>query len=177
MSKTLLPFVVGDISAFASSLRRQLDALERVPGHVEMLNLVVKAGGFRNFQHFRAQQQTHAALNTPRPVPAEINYKLVRQLVRFFDAQGRLIRWPKKFTHRILCLWALWARIPARTDFTERQVCDQLETLHLFGDHALLRRELVDRGMMTRTSDCTRYRRLEVRPPAEAVALLEHLRN
>lgn len=179
MSKAALPFCVADISTFAKSLRRQIDGLETSPGHVEMLNLLAKAGGFRNFQHFRAQQQAFAALQKQQPasVPAEVNLKLVKKLVRYFDEQGRLIRWPGKFSQRMVCLWVMWSRLPARARLTEKEINHILMHNHLFADHALLRRELVDRKMVRRTADGRSYQRNEVHPSPEALALLEHLRN
>ena len=60
---------------------------------------------------------------------------------------------------------------------TEKQVNAQLEATHLFGDHALLRRELVDGGWLTRKRDGSDYRRIEREPPPEALALLQRLRQ
>ncbi len=181
MSKDLLPLSVGDISGFARSLRKQLAERETLPSHLEMLNLLAKAAGHRNFQQYRAQAGARAALDSACPVvaclPVEVDYSRIRRLVRYFDGQGRLIRWPKKFSQRILCLWVLWSRIPARTSWHERDMNDWLEAQHLFGDYALLRRELVDQGLVNRTADGRAYTRLEQAPTAEARALLEYLRG
>jgi hypothetical protein len=177
MSKAPLPYAAADISQLAKSLRAQLQALERTPGHVEMLNALARAAGFRNFQHLRAQHRALHALQTP-PAPApDLNLHLVRRLLRFFDARGRLVRWPKKHSERVVCLWVLWTRLPARTPLDERRISDLLDTLHLFGDHALLRRELVDQGMVRRTPDGRAYTRLERRPQPEALAVLDALRE
>lgn len=175
MPRTPMPLCVGDVSDFARTLRRQLDDLKRIPGHVEMLNLLARAGGYRNIQHLRARQEARDSLEAPRPAPVEPDFVLVRKLVRLFDDQGRLVRWPKKFTQRMLCLWVVWARIPARTPMTEPEMNRLLEQQHLFGDHALLRRELADHGLVARTPDGRQYTRCERRPPAEAVELLHHL--
>lgn len=177
MSRTPLPLAVADIAAFARSLRHQLDGREGTPSHLEMLNLLSKAGGYRNFQHFRAQQDARTAFETPKSAPPVVNYKLVNRVARFFDEQGRLVRWPGKFSQRMVCLWVMWSRVPARTPLTEREISDMLEAQHLFGDYALLRREMVDRGMVERTPDGRQYRRIEQTPPAEALAVLEHLRR
>ncbi|MBU1248706.1 MAG: DUF2087 domain-containing protein [Proteobacteria bacterium] len=177
MSKTPLSFYVSEISVFARTLRRQLDGLERLPSHLEMLNLLTKAGGYRNFQHFRAQQEAQRTLSSVKSPAPEVDFQLVKRLLRFFDDQGRLIRWPKKFAQRMICLWVMWSRIPARATLSERQMNDLLDGQHLFGDYALLRREMVDRALVSRTNDGRQYRRLEVQPPAEAVELLGHLRR
>ncbi len=54
MPRLQLAYEVADISALARSLRDGLGKLERMPGHVELLNLLARAAGFRNFQHYRA---------------------------------------------------------------------------------------------------------------------------
>lgn len=58
---------------------------------------------------------------------------------------------------------------------TERQVSDRIAALHLFGDIALLRRDLVDSGLVTRTRDGRDYRRVDRVPPADAAALIRAL--
>ncbi|MGL1861263.1 MAG: DUF2087 domain-containing protein [Pseudodesulfovibrio sp.] len=177
MSKVQLPLTVGDISTFAKTLRSQIDDLERTPSHVEMLNLLAKAAGFRNFQHFRAQHDVSEPTTTPPQPIVEVNPKRLKQLVRYFDSEGTLIRWPGKYTQRGTCLWVMWSRIPAKVLMTENEINDRLEAQHQFGDYALLRRELVDRGMLGRTADGRQYKRVELEPPAEALELFKRLRS
>lgn len=172
MSRTILPLHVEDISSFARALGRQLAAFERTPGHVELLQMLAKARGYRNFQHFRAQQLAATQLQTPPPPEPEADMQKVARMARFFDSEARLIRWPKKFSQQGLCLWALWARFPARQPLHELELNARLQALHLFEDHALLRREFVDRGLFERTADGREYRRLEKRPPVDARALI-----
>jgi len=181
MSRTPLPLVVGDISAFARSLGGQLADCGRTPGHVELLNMLARSSGHKNFQHFRAVVQAARPADPkrePRPAPEPVSPtrpdRLAR-LARLFDRDGLLTRWPGKRGLEASCLWVIWSRIPARTVFTEARLNEHLNTLHTFGDHALLRRGLVDCGLMTRTADGREYRRVEARPTAEALALLERL--
>lgn len=178
MSHAPLPLVVGDVSAFAKSLGKQLAVLERTPGHVELLNMLSRAGGFRNYQHLKAQHEAaqDLAQAVPKPAPAvDVDYVKVKRMLRFFGPDKKLLRWPKKFSHQGLCLWALWSRIPARTAMSERQISDLLTDMHEFGDYALLRRELFDRKLVTRTPDGREYRRLERKPSPEAEALISRL--
>jgi len=187
MSRTILPLHVGDLSAFAKALRHQLEGFDELPGHVEMLNLLCKACGYRNFQHFRAEQEALPAtadatppetgLQPPRrPAQPEINVKWVKEVVRHFDADGRLVRWPKKFSLRLIALWVMWSRIPARTALSEPEINELLAGWNGFEDHALLRRELADRGMVERTADGRQYRRIEAEPPADAVEVIRLVR-
>lgn len=175
MSKTLLPFAVKDVSALARALSQELDEGERKLGHVRMLNVLARAAGYRNFQHFRAQAEAGERLETPLPVPEPVDNLLVERMARHFDAEGRLIRWPGKTSHQQLCLWALWARLPADTELSEPQVNAIIQAGHLFGDHAILRRELFNTGLVDRTQDCKVYRRVERPPPPEALALIRRL--
>ncbi|WP_319581670.1 DUF2087 domain-containing protein [uncultured Pseudodesulfovibrio sp.] len=176
MSKVPMPFYAGDVSALARTLRRKLQDAESLPGHVEMLNMLVKATGFRNFQHFKAEFDARQVIEPPEARADEVNLKRVKKVVRLFDGQGYLTRWPKKYSERLLCLWVMWSRIAPRTDYNECEISELLEQQHLFEDHALLRRELADHHMVERTSDGSRYRRMETPPPAEAVEVFRQLR-
>ncbi|HYI01972.1 DUF2087 domain-containing protein [Hyalangium sp.] len=172
MSRLALPFEVADLSAFARSLRDQLDKLEHKPSHVELLNMLCRSAGFRNYQHFRADaeaRQRLAAAQEVKPVP---DHQLVEKVARHFDGEGRLLRWPAKAPHLELCLWVLWARIPSGRVLTEREISDLLNLWHVFGDHAVLRRALFEAGLVDRTQDGRRYRRIEQKPPVELGALL-----
>ncbi|BDQ34828.1 DUF2087 domain-containing protein [Pseudodesulfovibrio portus] len=170
MSRKPFSIHVGDVSALARSLRRRMGEQERVPSHVEMLNLLAKAGGYRNFQHLKAEQDAPGA-----PEPAEINRKRVKKAAGYFDLDGRLSTWPKKHSLRELCLWVLWSRLPARTAMSELELDERLILGHAFCDHTLLRRWLVDLGLVDRTPDGGEYRRVEKQPPDEAVAVFGRL--
>jgi hypothetical protein len=178
MSKTLLPFHSEDISALARSLKGQLAHCDSQPSHLELLNMLARANGYRNFQHYRAQLAAKNQLETPLPAPEpeQVDFTRVKRLLRIFDSEGKLTRWPPKRSQQELCLWVLWARLPARQVLAEKEINLLLNDNHLFGDHALLRRWLCDYGMMTRTRDGREYRRVEKAPPAEALELLRHLR-
>ena len=170
MSREPLSIHVGDVSALARSLRNRMAGLERVPSHVEMLNLLARSGGYRNFQHLKAERGSSRG----EPV-AELDHKRVRKAAGYFDLDSRLACWPKKYSLRVLCLWVIWARLPARTAMTELEFDERLILAHAFCDHAMLRRWLVDQGMVARTPDGGEYRRVEKRPPEEAVAVLRRL--
>ncbi len=65
--------------------------------------------------------------------------------------------------------------VAARRELSEREVNEVLKRLNSFGDHVLLRRELIDWKMMWRSLDCSICRRIEQEPPAEARVLIRHL--
>ena len=178
MTRTVLAFEAPDISALARTLRSQLTAHDKVPGHVELLNMLARAAGFRNFQHLRAETQARHRASEPPPAPvAPADLARCEKALRLFDAQGGLFRWPKKRNQQVLCLWVLWSRLPAGETFPERRMNELLNQHHGFGDHALLRRELVELGLFRRTPDGREYSRVEQPPPPELPALLTLLRR
>jgi hypothetical protein len=100
-----------------------------------------------------------------------------RKAMQHFDAAGRLERWPLKFSVQRLAMWVLWTRFDARRVYTEAEVNHVLKGWHLYGDHATLRRELINHRLMARKSDCSEYRKLDARPDEEVQGLLQALRK
>ena len=171
MSKLHVPFTTTDITALARSLREQLRALDHTPSHVEMLNMLARANGHANFQHLRADAAAQSRLATA--VPDEpVDHSRIEKVLRHFDDAGTMIRWPSKTNHQTLCLWVIWSRIPADQRFSEREINQFITDAHSFGDHALLRRSMVDARMLARTPDGRLYRRIEKKPDPDALALL-----
>ncbi|MGO4570940.1 DUF2087 domain-containing protein [Microvirga sp. 2TAF3] len=177
MSRTSFPFHAEDISAVARSLRLQLAERDDKPGHVELLNMLARSIGHRNFQQLRAQASAHQRLSNPPPEAEPVDFRKIERLARCYDADARLQRWPGKHSERLIALWVLWSRLPAKQQFSEGEVNERLQAMHGFGDHALLRRELCDLGLMERTRDGSVYRRVERPMPAEAVAMLRYLKQ
>ena len=181
MSKELFSMRIADVSAFARTLVRALDerAAERPapPGQVEMLNLIARAQGLRNWQALR--QSLQAAASPPSPPEARPQAAAAaplsanaRKALAQFDDSGRLMRWPVKFSVQRLAIWILWTRFDAKRLYTESEVNAILKAMNLFADHATLRRELVNHRLLARKSDCSEYRKLPARADDEARALL-----
>lgn len=177
MPRQSVPLHADDISSFAKALSRQLSEAHgkapRPPGHVELLNMLARAAGYRNFQSLRVRPPAAAPAEPAAPAQwSETAAKALRQ----FDASGRLLRWPIKYSVQRLMLWGLWMRFDTRRRYTEREVNEVLKRWHLFGDHCTLRRELVNMRLLERESDGSEYRKLAARPDAEAMALMRALR-
>src|SRR5262245_8687124 len=185
MPRLLLPFHSDDISALARSLKSQLAELGSPPSHLQLLNMLARASGSRNFQQSRVTRVVRKTEPAPaasaKPAGAmagheEIAPVRVQKLLRVFDREGRLLRWPPKRSQQQLCLWVLWSRVPPGQVIAERELNALLNMNHHFGDHALLRRWMCDYGMMTRTADGREYRRVEQHPPAERREPMRQLR-
>jgi hypothetical protein len=178
MTRSPVPFVAPDLappdlSQLARSLGRSLkerhEAGAEPPGHVELLNLLARAAGHRNVQALRALARP---LPAPAPSaddepPAPLLTPNARKALTQFDAQGRLTRWPHKFSVQKLAMWALWTHFDARRVYTEREVNEILKAWETYGDHVTLRRELINHRLLTRKSDCSEYRKLPARPDEE----------
>lgn len=190
-SRETVPLVADDISVFCKNLRQQLTtAGHETPGHVAFLNMLAKSAGYRNYQTLKARPPSTLSAPSTAPPDAPIAGPAappitlprgsavplpLRRLLTCFDTRGRLTRWPNKYAAQQTAIWALWSRLPAQRELTEKQVNDYLAAFHTFGDPATLRRELVNAKLLWRTVDCRVYRKEPRRPNEEARAFLELL--
>lgn len=92
--------------------------------------------------------------------------------MRHFDVDGRLLRWPSRTWIQHLAVWPLWARFPRGEVLSERQATELLRQWQGFDDPAILRRTMVELGLLWRTPDGREYRRIERAPTPEAKALI-----
>ena len=173
MSREIHALTIADLSAFARALREALAQREAPLGHVEMLNLLSKSAGYKNYQHFRAESD---AAGQVAPAP-KADSELIERVARHFDERGVLMRWPAKNSLQPLCLWALWSRMEAGRVYSDAEMTALLTAWASFGDHALLRRALVSLGYATRSKDGRIYQRIEQKPPLELSPLLRRVRR
>ena len=164
MTRSTVPLHTDDISSFAKALGGQLAAAHaetaRTPGHVELLNMLARAVGHRNYQSLKAAPPPAARpVAPPAAADAVLGADATRAL-RLFDAAGRVQRWPVRRSVQVLMLWGLWMRFDASRRYTEREVNELLNAWHLFGDHCTLRRELVELKLLGRKDGGAEYRTL-----------------
>jgi hypothetical protein len=79
-------------------------------------------------------------------------------LQRFLDEEGRLKVWPSKPSHKEMVLAYLASKFRANQTYNEKQVNETIKEWHTFTDWSLLRRELVNRGFMTRDRNGYEYK-------------------
>lgn len=168
MTRIPLSYQVPDISVLARKIETALKADPGL-GHLELLNILAKGAGFRNFQHFRASALAGAKVVEPGPMADQTR---VAQALRFFDDQGRMKSWPSKTNLQHLCLWGIWSRLPKGQVMSEREFNAALAPLHLFGDPPIIRRTLWELKLIHRSADGRDYQRVEQAPPPDALALI-----
>lgn len=185
MTRLLVPLATPDVSAFGKTLKNFLDqrhaAGKAPPSHVELLNLLARAVGLRNFATLKK-----TALAAPAAVPVDLPVATqksdavdlstlsatARKALLQFDDAGRLVRLPNKLSVQQMTMWALWTQFAAHRRYTEKEVNAITNAFHTFGDQATLRRELVNMKLLGRKSDCSEYWKELQRPAPEVQAFL-----
>ena len=97
--------------------------------------------------------------------------ELTHILRNFLDEEGKLTAFPAKRKMKLYALLYLAQKIPADTNFTERELGDILLTWHTFADPATLRRELYDYNFLDRSRDGKVYRLAPNQPMPEELGL------
>ncbi len=191
-----VPFAVADVSALAKSLRAAFDGVDASPTQVQMLNWLAKAAGHQNYQSLRAQassvrgtidaaSDTAETARTVKPAisvatksesESALSAHAAKALTQF-DTDGKLIRWPHKFAVQRLAMWGLWIRFDSKRRYSEKEVNSVLNAWHLYGDHATLRRELINMDLLARKPDCSVYWKCPQVPNDDIRAFLRGLRG
>lgn len=189
MTRLLVPLATPDVSAFGKTLKNFLDqrhaAGKAPPSHLELLNLLARAVGLRNFATLK-KAALAAPAATPTPVPGDLPVAAprgdavdlstlsatARKALLQFDDSGRLVRLPTKLSVQQMTMWALWTQFTAHRRYTEKEVNAITNAFHTFGDQATLRRELVNMKLLGRKSDCSEYWKEPQRPGDEVQSFL-----
>lgn len=170
-----VPLHADDVSTFATALGRQLSTAyanrSRPPGHVELLNMLARALGHRNFQSLKA------AASPARPaIQAPALDDATTRALRHYDPLGRVASWPVRRSVQRALMWGLWMRFDAARRYSEREVNEVLNAWHVYGDHCTLRRELIEMKLLTRKDGGAEYRKVPARADAPVIAMLRELR-
>lgn len=86
-----------------------------------------------------------------------------KEIKNFIDENGIIKSWPSKKGKQKILIEYLAANFQEEIIYTEKEINDILNNIHLFNDPALLRRELYDMKYLDRSRDCKEYwkRKLE----------------
>lgn len=80
-----------------------------------------------------------------------------KKIARFLNPEGKITQLPKKSSIRLAVLEYLAQKFETERSYTEHEVNAVCENWHTFGDYFLLRRELIDRGLLCRKPDGSSY--------------------
>ncbi len=80
---------------------------------------------------------------------------------QFLDKEGRIMRLPAKKSVRIAVLFYLAQKFELDKKYTEKEVNEICDHWHIFQDYFILRRSLVDEGLLFRKNDGSCYWRNE----------------
>jgi Uncharacterized protein conserved in bacteria len=81
---------------------------------------------------------------------------------RFLDSTGKIMQLPQKQATKCELLKYLASKFEEGCIYSEREVNEICNEWHTFGDHFLLRRELVDHDLLCRKQDGSQYWRAQV---------------
>lgn len=75
----------------------------------------------------------------------------------YVNSEGKITQFPHKQGAKQAVLVYLAQRFDTNRFYSEKEINAICEAWHTFGDYFLLRRELVDHGLLCRTPDGARY--------------------
>lgn len=76
---------------------------------------------------------------------------------RFLDADGKIMQLSSKSKFKVATLSYLAEKFEKNRNYTEKEVNEICNIWHTFGDYFLIRRELMDSGLLCREPDGSRY--------------------
>ncbi|WP_372870233.1 DUF2087 domain-containing protein [Shewanella sp.] len=165
MTRQVIPFSSPDISALAKSVRKQLQSCDSFPSHLDMLNILAKTAGYRNYQHLRDAASTD---NSGTEINIErLDLMIPTRLKPFMSQEYILNSWPVKRAIQELSLWFFWCRFRYQQHYSESEVNEVIKCFLGFADFALIRRELCNHKLLKRTDDGRHYWRAAAKPPEE----------
>ena len=91
----------------------------------------------------------------------ESRMEQIIKIKQFLDGSGKITQLPQKQKVRHALLEYLIEKFEPGRTYSEREVNGICSLWHTFGDYFLLRRELVDHGLLSRERDGSRYWRAQ----------------
>ena len=83
--------------------------------------------------------------------------ELLPEIRKFQDSEGRLTLFPAKKRNKLISLFYLATKFEPDTFYTEKKINEIIEAHHTFQDKWLLRRELINTGLLCRLTDGSQY--------------------
>lgn len=83
------------------------------------------------------------------------------ELKGFLDKNMKLKVWPSKPDKKQLAMEYLAAKFEFDKEYKEKEVSEIIRNNHTFNDHPMLRRELINRKLLARTANGSKYWKLK----------------
>lgn len=90
---------------------------------------------------------------------------MIDEIKNFIDDDGRIKIWPSKMKKKKAVLEYLSNKFEHGRFYTEKEINNIIISWHNFNDYFLLRRGLVDYGLLTRTRNGAKYWKAETKKP------------
>jgi hypothetical protein len=81
----------------------------------------------------------------------------------FIDSTGKIKVWPSKHDAKVQVLQYLADKFEYNRFYTEKEVNRVIESNHTFGDFFLLRREMIEKKLLSRTKSGDKYWRTDTK--------------
>ncbi|MDB5182477.1 MAG: transcriptional regulator [Candidatus Saccharibacteria bacterium] len=82
-----------------------------------------------------------------------------KDVSRFLNEEGQVVTWPKKHADKKLVMEYIVEKFELEKPYTEKEVNEIINQWHTFQDWPLLRRGMIDAGLMTRDIEGHEYLR------------------
>jgi hypothetical protein len=87
--------------------------------------------------------------------------ELINNLKGFLDNELKLKVWPSKPDKKQAAVEYLASKFEFDKEYLEKEVSEIIRNNHTFNDHPMLRRELIDRRLLARTTNGAKYWRVK----------------
>ena len=87
---------------------------------------------------------------------------IAEELRGFIDESGKLKVWPSKPENKRLAAEYIASKFEEERVYTEKEVSEIIRQNHTFNDHPMLRRELIERRLLARTSNGAKYWKIKI---------------
>ena len=94
---------------------------------------------------------------TMQHIDEEMMNTQLRELKPFINEEGQLTSYPAKYKKKLMALRYLADKIDTGREYSEPEINSLINSLHSFGVQATLWRDLINKRLLFRSTDCSRY--------------------
>lgn len=83
--------------------------------------------------------------------------EMKKEIRHFLDDKERIRQYPSKRKQQVISMLYLADKFDADNKYTESEINDILDQWATFNDRAMLRRDMINTGILGRKTDCSEY--------------------